>query len=220
MSQDSVFIGIDLDGTLEDSRVDMVAAARRVRAQLDLPVRADELLRPHVNAGMEQLYRACFDDYLAAGEPSARFAQVQAGYEADYLAHVADETRLYPGIEAALHGLAPLATLACITNKPERISRKLLEQLGVGACFATVVGGDTCVAAKPHPVMLRAAIERSGVQPAQVFMVGDSAADQKLAAAFGARFVWCAWGYVSELDVPEADIARAPADLVGIIERG
>lgn len=219
MSQDEVFIGLDLDGTLEDSRADMVAAARRVRAQLGLAERDDALLRPHVNAGMEQLYRACFDDYLAAGEASARIADVQARYEADYLAHVADETRLYPGIDAALRALAPLGTLACITNKPERISRALLEALGVSDLFSTVVGGDTCVEAKPHPVMLRAAVERSGATPARVFMIGDSAADQKLAAAFGARFLWCAWGYVSALDVPAADIARVPADLPALVTR-
>jgi phosphoglycolate phosphatase len=215
----SRFIGLDLDGTLEDSRADMVAAARRVRAELGLPPREDALLRPHVNAGMEQLYRACFDDFLAGGDAAARIADVQARYEADYLAHVADETRLYDGIDAALRALAPLGTLACITNKPERISRALLEVLGVGALFSTVVGGDTCAEAKPHPVMLRAAIERSGTRPERVFMIGDSAADQKLAAAFGARFLWCAWGYVSALDVPEADIARTPADLARLVQR-
>lgn len=217
MSKRGAFIGIDLDGTLEDSRADMVVAARRVRAQLGLPERADELLLPHVNAGMEQLYRACFDDYLAA---QGAIADVQARYEADYLEHVAVQTRLYAGIEPALQELGPLGTLACITNKPERISRKLLDVLGVGASFATVVGGDTCSDAKPHPIMLRAAIERAGVQPSQVFMIGDSAADQKLAAAFGARFVWCAWGYVSALEGADAAFAaRTPGELPAIIAR-
>jgi phosphoglycolate phosphatase-like HAD superfamily hydrolase len=67
--------------------------------------------------------------------------------------------------------------------------------------------------------MLRAAIERSGSSAERVFMIGDSAADQKLAAAFGARFLWCAWGYVSALDVAEADIARVPADLPPLVTR-
>jgi phosphoglycolate phosphatase-like HAD superfamily hydrolase len=48
-------IGLDLDGTLEDSRDDMVAAARRVRASRGLPALEDSQLRPFVNAGKEQL---------------------------------------------------------------------------------------------------------------------------------------------------------------------
>ena len=83
-------------------------------------------------------------------------------YDADYLANVAASTRLYDGIAEALAALSQLGSLACITNKPERISRKLLDELGVGALFTAVIGGDTCAQAKPHPMMLSAAAERCG----------------------------------------------------------
>ncbi|HKU37976.1 MAG TPA: HAD hydrolase-like protein, partial [Polyangiales bacterium] len=147
-------IAIDLDGTIEDSRNDMVAVAMRVRDELGLPARADELLRPHVNGGMEALYRACFDDYLWPGDDNRLFV-VQAAYEADYLANVAVETRMYPGMADALAGLARRGALVCVTNKPERISRRLLEALGVLELFSTVVGGDSCPQNKPHPIMLQ-----------------------------------------------------------------
>jgi phosphoglycolate phosphatase len=212
-------IGIDLDGTLEDSRDDMVAAARRVRARFGLAARPDEQLRPFVNAGMEQLYRACFDDHLAA-DP-ARIAEVAAAYEADYLANVAVHTRLYDGIAPALTALAELGTLCCITNKPERISRRLLDELGVGALFRTVVGGDSCAEIKPSPLMLRTAAERCAFDPAAAgarsFMIGDTAADLQLARSYGATAVWCAWGYVSAAPAEPDAIARVPADLVRIV---
>src|SRR5688572_15371439 len=105
-------IGIDLDGTLEDSRGDMTAAARKVRARLGLPARPDTELVRWVNGGMDQLYRANFDDYLAAGDPNARYETVRQAYEAEYLAHVADETRLYAGIASALEQLASLGSIA------------------------------------------------------------------------------------------------------------
>lgn len=210
-------IGIDLDGTLEDSRDDMVAAAQRVRAAFGLPARADDRLRPHVNAGMDQLYRACFDDYL---EPDpARIEEVRLAYEADYLANVAVHTRLYAGIADALRELASLGTLACITNKPERISRRLLDELGVGALFRTVVGGDSCPESKPSPLMLHAARERCALDPehTRAFMIGDTAADIKLGRAFGATTVWCAWGYLATAPEPPHFEARTPADLVRIV---
>jgi len=206
--------GIDLDGTLEDSRADMVAAARRVRAAFELPVRPDAALRPFVNAGMDQLYRACFDDYLAAADTRG-YERIRQAYEADYLEHVADETRLYPGIGAALEALAELGSLACITNKPERISRHLLDSLGVGRWFATVIGGDTCAHAKPHPVMFQTAAERCGFerQQGQAFMIGDTNADMQLGRAFGARCIWCAWGYADAITESADHHAKHPADL-------
>jgi phosphoglycolate phosphatase len=217
-------IAIDLDGTLEDSRNDMVSAARKLRAQLGLPARADAELRPFVNGGMEALYRACFDDYLVASDPATqaqRYAVVREAYEAEYLANVAIETRLYDGIAAALGELAQLGALACVTNKPERISRKLLDELGVGALFATVVGGDTCAQAKPHPMMLAAAVERARVdtRTAKVFMIGDTEADMQLARAFGARGIWCAWGYVSALKEPVELKAEHPRELAALVAR-
>jgi phosphoglycolate phosphatase len=216
-------IALDLDGTLEDSRDDMVAAARRVRAQLGLPAREDALLAPWVNGGMDQLYARCFDDFLA-GDP-ARHEQVRRAYEADYLECVAVTTRLYDGIDSALRELAGLGALACVTNKPERISRRLLDALGVGSLFRAVIGGDTCVRAKPDPVMLATAAERCGIAPGtgeerarRVIMIGDSAADIALARAFGATSVWCAWGYAAwEGDHPADFVAQAPHDLTQIV---
>ncbi|MEY4576048.1 MAG: hypothetical protein RL701_751 [Pseudomonadota bacterium] len=193
-------IGIDLDGTIEDSRDDMVAAVQRVRTQLGLSVRAAEGVRPHVNGGMDALYRACFDDYEpAAVDSGARWRTIREAYEADYLAHVAVATRLYPGMRVALEQLSQLGTLACITNKPERISRQLLSELGVGELFATVVGGDSCAQAKPHVVMLETAAARCQFERGQgrAFMIGDTLGDIQLARAYGATAVWCAWGYVA-----------------------
>jgi 2-phosphoglycolate phosphatase len=216
-------IGIDLDGTLEDSRADMVAAATRVRAGFGLPVRDTALLAPHVNAGMDRLYRSCFDDYLAAGSGASdldtRYRAVQRAYDADYLANVAVETRLYDGIAAALEQLATLGTLACVTNKPQAISRTLLDALGVGHLFRTVVGGDSCAEAKPHPVMLRTAAERCGFDAGKVrtFMIGDTDGDLQLARAFGATSIWCAWGYVARPNAKPDFEAHVPADLPGIV---
>ena len=211
-------IAIDLDGTIEDSRSDMVAAARRVRAAFGLPPRPDSALRPHVNAGMDQLYRACFDDYLA--EDPARYARVRSAYEADYLAHVAVETKLYAGMAGALAALAQLGNLACVTNKPEHISRHLLAALGVGDLFQTVVGGDSCEHIKPHPIMLRRAAERCGYAPDQVraVMIGDTQADVQLGRAFGARTIWCAWGYVEWVEDPGDATAHSPEHLLKLVE--
>jgi phosphoglycolate phosphatase len=167
---------------------------------------------------MDQLYRACFDDYLASGEAS-RYEQVREAYEADYLEHVAVQTQLYPGVSAALGALARLGTLACITNKPERISRRLLDVLDVGKLFGSVVGGDSGPHIKPHPSMLQLAAERCGFDHARgrAFMIGDSNADIQLGRAFGAVTIWCAWGYTPAISEAPDQRAASPDDLPRIV---
>jgi phosphoglycolate phosphatase len=211
-------IALDLDGTLEDSRDDMTAAAARVRAQLELPVRADSALRPWVNGGMDQLYAKCFDDFIAAHRDGVDI--VREAYELDYYHNVAVKTRLYPGIEAALRELSELGELACVTNKPEEISRHLLDELGVGELFGTVVGGDSCAQAKPHPIMLATACDRLDLDPraTRSFMIGDTAADMQLARSFGASGIWVAWGYVASIEEQRYGSASAPSELRGLIE--
>ena len=108
---------------------------------------------------MDHLYSTCFADLLARG---GALADVRAAYEADYLAHIADTTRLYPGMAEALAELAQLGKLACVTNKPERLSAALLAALAVAQHFAAIIGGDTCAESKPSPIVLAEASRRVG----------------------------------------------------------
>lgn len=208
-------IALDLDGTLEDSRADMVASAHRVRAAFQLPRRGDDAVRPWVNQGMETLYRNCFDDYLSAGEESERLAEVRLAYEADYTTNVANETRLYLGIDPALTELSSLGRLVVVTNKPEKISVRLLEELKVADRFSAVVGGDSCAESKPSPLMLQEAARRAGIDPSanRAVMIGDTAADIKMGRAFGAATIWCAWGYAASPGETPDFTARTPRDL-------
>ena len=210
----AVVLALDLDGTLEDSRDDMVAAVMRVRAARELPLLADERVRPHVNAGMDHLYRRCL--------PELAPAAARELYEADYLSAIAQRTRLYLGMEAALAELEGLGRLACVTNKPERLSVALLAALGVLSRFTAVIGGDTCPEGKPSPMPLAEAVRRCGpgaVAP-RVIMIGDSGGDVRCGQALGAQTVWCAWGYAADPgDLRPDATAAAPAELPGVIAR-
>ncbi|MBR57645.1 MAG: hypothetical protein CMH54_06255 [Myxococcales bacterium] len=211
-------IALDLDGTLEDSRTDMVAAVHRVREHFALDQRAADAIRPYVNKGMPTLYKVCFSE-LWDGEGDIP-AKVKDAYESDYLNNVAVDTELYAGIAPALQQLQSLAPLALVTNKPEHISRRLLEALGVADHFSAVVGGDTCSESKPSIIPLQAAAEQCGYQPENgtVVMIGDSAGDIRMGRAFGATTLWCAWGYATEPGELQPDYqASNPEDLPGLV---
>jgi len=210
-------IALDLDGTLEDSRDDMVAAVQRVRVKFGLNPGEPASFRDHVNRGMPHLYRECFAEFLAGG---GDYADVASTYTRDYSAHIADVTRLYDGMADAIETLAGIAPLAIVTNKPDGLSRLLLRTLGVEHHFAVVVGGDTCSEAKPTPTPLLYACERVGASPESAFMVGDSGGDVACGRAAGTRVIWCAWGY-KDAPGPRAPDATAnhPCELAEIVRR-
>ncbi|HEY5600217.1 MAG TPA: HAD-IA family hydrolase [Candidatus Manganitrophaceae bacterium] len=135
------------------------------------------------------------------------------------MARVVVDTKLYPGIAEALGRLNGIGALAVATNKPEKISRRLLEALEIDTFFAAVIGGDTCARCKPDPMVLQEAARRSGFDAAtdRAVMIGDTAADIKLGRAFGAAAVWAAWGYVESPGEAPDFVARSPAELPTLV---
>lgn len=221
------FFFFDLDGTLEDSREDMVAAAQFVRKSLGLSFRDFQTLVPHVNRGMRELYLNCFDDFVvetgAQTIDENKLNQIQKLYEERYGEQIAERTQLYPGIREVLADARQRGRVAVITNKPEHLSVRLLKALDVDQWVDLVVGGDTCSEAKPSPVPLRFALERLGGQVTkdQVFMIGDSQGDARAGALFGATTIWCGWGYQAHQPTdpaPEKSFAT-PQDLGAFLKR-
>jgi phosphoglycolate phosphatase len=219
------FFFSDLDGTLEDSREDMTRAAQRVRAHFGLPAWPDDRITPNVNRGMTELYLACFTDLLEAestrGVPQAEtLERIRLAYEADYLAHVADHTRLYEGMAETLRQLSERGKVIVITNKPEKISRALLDALGVGSFITDVMGGDSCAETKPSPLPLRIAAARHGYVEGRddAYMMGDTLADIRCGRAFGAKTIWCAYGYLTSTGDERPDFtATSPREIPEIV---
>ena len=203
----------DLDGTLEDSRADMVTAIQQVRSDLKLEPRSYEALVPWVSKGMPNLYANAFDD----ADDSTRL-DIPTLYAQSYSRVIVQQTRLYDGVYSMLQTLSSEVAMAVVTNKPEGLSRLLLEKLGVLKYFKTVIGGDTLAVAKPSPSMLQEALNRSG-DDGPCVMVGDSPGDVRMSQSYGATSIWCAWGYYARPDdVQPERIVHAPLDVVAFVE--
>ncbi len=139
-----------------------------------------------------------------------------------YGEHLLDATRPYPGIVEMLARLADATVvLTCLSNKPEAMSRAILDGLGIGACFADVVGGDSLPTRKPDPSGLYALCERTGTTPDRTLLVGDSTIDLRTARAAGAAFCGVSWGLAVEglrAEAPEC-MVDDPAEIVARVQR-
>jgi phosphoglycolate phosphatase len=185
----------DLDGTLVDTAPDLVETLNVVFAREGLPPVEDAIARNMVGGGA----RVMIERGLAAEGrilPVAEVDRLVAGFIDHYSAHIADKSRLFSGVEAALDELAAHGCrFAICTNKLEWLSVRLLEALGLAERFAAICGQDTFKVAKPDPAILHATIARAGGTAATTVMVGDSITDVATARAARIPIIAVDFGY-------------------------
>jgi phosphoglycolate phosphatase len=191
VTEELSLIVFDLDGTLIDSRRDLADAANALiveRGGQPLPVDA---IAGMVGEGAPLLVaRALKAASLDVDLHSAlrRFLEL---YDERLLVH----TQLYEGTREALDALAARATLAILTNKPQRPTERILDGLGIAPLFRWVVGGDTRHGRKPDPAGLYHLMSSAGTGPDGTVMVGDSAIDLRTARAAGTRICLVRYGF-------------------------
>jgi phosphoglycolate phosphatase len=168
----------DLDGTLIDSKLDLVHSVNAARALMSLPPISAELVATYVGSGAPVLMRRALG-------PDASEADVQHAlrYFLDYYReHMLDNTYLYPGVREALNRLHEAGTrMAVLTNKPVRFSQAIVDGLGLSDHFFRVYGGNSFEQKKPDPIGIETLIGESGVDRSATIMVGDSNVDVRTA---------------------------------------
>jgi len=194
----------DLDGTLVDSKKDLVNAVNATRAHMGMHALTDETVASYVGSGAPVLIRR------ALGEQATE-DQVKEALEffiEFYRDHALDYTRLYAGVEpslARLHGAG--VEMAVLTNKPVRISRAMIDQLGVGNLFGQVYGGNSFDFKKPNPIGIERLLEEFGAARDRTMMVGDSAVDILTARNARVRSCGVTYGFQPEtLADPKPDL--------------
>jgi phosphoglycolate phosphatase len=196
-------IVFDLDGTLIDTAPDLIGTLNLVLRRHDVaPVAFDEA-RTMIGAGVKPLLQRAL---ASRGKefPPDRIDRLFAEFLEIYAAHIADQSRPFPGVEPALDALAAQGCrLAVCTNKLEWLSVKLLKQLQLASRFAAICGQDTFTMRKPDPDMLRLTIARAGGDTGHAVMVGDSMTDVATARAAGVPVVAVDFGYT---DTPPAQL--------------
>jgi phosphoglycolate phosphatase len=197
----------DLDGTLVDTAPDLIDTLNVVFAR--------EGLRPVDYASARNLIgggaRRMIENGLRLEGRAISTADVDrmfAEFIAYYSAHIADRSRPFPGLDAALDELAAGGCLLAVcTNKLEALSRLLLDALDLTARFASICGQDTFGIQKPDPEVLRRTIKAAGGSLERAIMVGDSGTDVATAKAAGIPVVAVDFGY-SETPVAELGADR------------
>ena len=178
-------IVFDLDGTLIDSAPDIAAAVNKTLASRRLPELPASRVAFFIGSGSRDLMARVFDE-LGKRATRTELESALADYMGHYRASPAARTRPYPGVREALETLRERGTrLGVCTNKREDLARAVLDELGLLAYFASVVGCDRLPWCKPDPRHLQAVVEELGASPSRVAYVGDMEIDRQCAEAAG-----------------------------------
>ena len=198
---------IDLDGTLADSVPDLAAAANRMLRELARPDLPESLIRTFVGKGIPKLVERVLAGSLEGSVPETALKAALPVYERCYAGVNGKHTTLFPGVTEGLEALRTAQLpLACVTNKAERFTTPLLEQLGIAPYFSQVIAGDTLPQKKPDPAPLLYACRRFGIEPREMLMIGDSMNDAQAARTAGCPVFCVTYGYNEGRDVRELDV--------------
>ncbi len=191
----------DLDGTLVDSACDIARALTAVSTARGGPIIDATTVRPLVSLGAATLVLTALG--AVAGDCDTdleEFRRVLANQPAD-------RSTVYPGAEAALATLAQAGhPMAIVTNKPEGLSRGLLQGLGLDRYFGAIVGGDTAAYPKPDRAPIDHALALLGARADAAIFIGDSHVDAAAALVCAIPFILYQGGY-GAADCREQDVA-------------
>jgi phosphoglycolate phosphatase len=211
----------DLDGTLIDSRLDLVHSVNAALRHIGRPELPDDVIASYVGDGAPVLIQR------ALGGEEVEEALVRKGLEfflSYYRAHKLDHTTVYPGVAAALAAIQNLAApfsngsarhLAVLSNKPVIPSKAIIDALGLGQFFSQVYGGNSFGTKKPDPEGARRLLKEYGVQPQQAAIIGDSHVDVNTGRNAGMVTVGVTYGFAPHTlqDEPPDVLVDHPSEL-------
>jgi phosphoglycolate phosphatase len=180
----------DLDGTLVDSKLDLANSVNEMLREMGRPALDAELVTTYVGHGAPKLIASV----LGAESSEVQRREGLAIFLKHYGQHKLENTRAYPGVVEGLRMLEG-TPMAVLSNKPTKMSREILEGLGLAHYFRSVYGGDSFEKKKPDPIGALAILKELGATPAEAAMVGDSDVDVQTARNAGMLAVAVTYGF-------------------------
>jgi phosphoglycolate phosphatase len=183
----------DLDGTLVDSRADLVTSANDMLTSFGAAPLPQDAIAGFVGDGAKMLVARSLK---AAGVPPGDLGIALERFLEIYNGRLLESTKPYAGIPELIDDVVDLGVrLGVITNKPEAPTLKILDAFNLSMAFCWVIGGDGKFPRKPDPSSLNWLMADAGADPSRTLYIGDSQIDTDTARAAGTRFCLANFGF-------------------------
>ena len=207
----------DLDGTLTDSCPGIFTGVSHALAAFGIHIPPDKVTREVIGPPLFE----CFHRIYGLGEEEARRAV--SLYREYYGREGLFVNNVYEGIYPMLDALKGAGyTLMMATGKPHEYARRIAAHFGFECTLTSIYGAEFDGTRGDKAELLRYAMDREGLSPAECVMVGDRRYDIKGALDTGILPIGVLWGYGEREELSLAGcthFAATPADVVDIVRK-
>ena len=213
----------DLDGTLIDSRLDLVHSVNATLRHIGRPELDGDVIASYVGDGAPVLVRRVLGD-----SPDEGLLRTALDYFLGYYRqHKLDHTTVYEGIPKVLASVANSSNgvgrlMAVLSNKPVNPSRDIVQALGLGDFFVRIYGGNSFPTKKPDPLGAQTILQETGMAADEALMIGDSSIDVLTGCNAGMWTCGVSYGFAphSLEEVPPDVLVESPRELGELLQSG
>ena len=194
----------DFDGTLCDTRSNIIIAFRATMKHLGLEMRDEETCGATIGLTLRDGFKSMYPD----------FDDAKIDYCVETYRHIFAERRkelmpdLFPGVKETLEALRKRGYRMTIATSRLTDSLMLfMRHHGIDHYFEYAVGSDSVTHHKPHPEPALKTLRELNIAPSEAIMVGDMPVDIAMAHNAGIRAIGVDYGNATreELEAAEAD---------------
>ncbi len=191
----------DFDGTLGDTRRNIVRTMQMTIAELHLPNRSEEECAATIGLPLAGCFETMFPDLQK--ERVQTCADTYRRIFAENLQTL--KPQLFPGIKETLTKLSGEGyTLTIASSRSHASLVELTSDMGIADCISYLIGADDVEKAKPAPEPVLNTLDAMRFEASQALVVGDMAVDILMGANAGAKTCGVTWGNGARKELEQA----------------
>ena len=207
----------DFDGTLGDTRRNIVTTMQMTIAELHLPIRSEEECAATIGLPLAGCFRTLFPDIQDEFIPLC--AKTYRRFFNENLKTIHPEA--FPGVVETLSILHQKGFVLTIASSRSRNSlTELIRNMGIADYISYILGADDVKEAKPKPEPVLKTLGEMHYDASETLVVGDMAVDIQMGANAGAKTCGVTWGNGTKNELEEAGadfVINSIDELIGII---
>ena len=190
----------DLDGTLTDPKIGIIACVRFALSKLDIEIDKNINLESFIGPPLRDTFRTlCGNDEFTENAVSL--------YRERFSTKGLFENQVYDGIPRCLNRLINRAdSIHVATSKPTIYAEKIIQHFDLSRYFNLVYGSDLDGSLSDKTDLLRHIIESEGLLPQNTVMIGDRSFDVIGAKNHGIKAIGVLWGFGTEDELSNAGV--------------
>ena len=210
----------DFDGTLGDTRRNIVTTMQMTIAELHLPNRSEEECAATIGLPLAECFRTLFPDIQE--ELISRCTETYRRLFNENLKNIQPET--FPGVVETLSVLYQIGfTLTIASSRSHNSLTELTQNMGIANYISYILGADDVKEAKPKPEPVLKTLVEMHFDAGETLVVGDMAVDIQMGANAGTKTCGVTWGNGSREELEKAGatfIIDGIEDLIEIVNKG